>query len=74
MATKKIGIVLDNYKVEEFKKTLINNGFTEIVQTPFAKQPLSMTLLTTEVDEKEVTRLQSILTQLEVFFRTRKFN
>jgi len=74
MAIKKIGIVCDNYKVAEFKKNLIDNGYPEIKETPFKDKPLSMTLLTLEVDEKEVPKLSSLLTQLEVFFKTRKFN
>lgn len=74
MAIRKIGIVLDNYKVVEFKNNLIDNGYTEITETPFKDQPLSLTVLTMEVEHTEVEKLNVLLQQLQNFFNAKKFN
>lgn len=68
MEKKKVGIVMDAYKVPKFKDELIKAGWPDIEVTPYEKQPLSLSVLTIFAEEKDVPKVKQIIEQLTIFF------
>lgn len=54
---KTAGIVVDNYKVEKFKKELIAKGFTDFKVVPFTKDTSTIFVKFEEHQLKELTKL-----------------
>lgn len=68
----KSGITLDEYKVEFFKKSLLENGFTdlavhsEVLQSSEPhKKPLTIFLMTVVHPDDQLNKLHRLLTHLE---------
>lgn len=68
---KLVGIVVDNYKVEKFKKELNDGGFTDLEILPFDKKH-TLTLIRIKCDHTEFFKAAKILDDCEKYFTALK--
>jgi nitrogen regulatory protein PII len=54
---KKVGIVVDNYKVDTFKKELEKKGYTDVSTYPFVKKTTQIHVIVNDADVETVRRL-----------------
>jgi hypothetical protein len=62
----KVGIVADNYKLDQFKKELSIGGFTDFEIKPFCVGASSIFVIT---DESKLIALKGICTKVELHFK-----
>ena len=62
---KKVGITVDNYKLEKFKNELRGMGW-ELETFPLTKDT---TVITIHVEEKEVVEVYKLCKKLELHFK-----
>ena len=65
MATKKIGIIADNYKLEKFKKELTKKGFTDYSIEPFTKDTSTICVV---ADENRLGQIKALCQVVEMHF------
>ncbi len=63
---KKAGIVVDNYKLDRFKKELTAKGFTDFKIFPFTK---STSTIQVNVPDKDIHEIQKICQLVELYFK-----
>lgn len=61
---KTVGIIVDNYKLEKFKKTLLDDGFISSV-FPFMK---NTTLIKIYTDDNKIVDIKKICQKLNIDF------
>jgi uncharacterized protein YaaQ len=64
---KKVGIVVDNYKVERIKKELIKANFTDF--TVVGNLTKDTTVITINVEDKHVNKIGAIVSLVETHFK-----
>jgi hypothetical protein len=62
----KVGIVADNYKLEEFYKELKKKGFTNYETFPFNEES---TLIKVEVESSQQKEVEKICKRVELHFK-----
>jgi hypothetical protein len=63
---KKVGIVADNYKLEQFKNELTKAGFTDFDIKPCAP---NMSAIYVNVEDNQVKDITNICTKVELHFK-----
>jgi hypothetical protein len=63
---KKVGIVVDNYKLEKFKSELTKKGFTDFDVTPFTK---GCSTIRVNVPDDQIKEVGKICTLCELHFK-----
>lgn len=63
---KTAGIVVDNYKIDRFKKELIKNGFTDFEVVPFINDTSNIKI---QVEENQYNEIKNICTKVEMYFK-----
>lgn len=63
---KKVGIVVDNYKLEKFKSELTGKGYKDFTTSKFTKDTTSIMV---QVDEDKVMDIKKLCQRLELHFK-----
>lgn len=62
----KIGIVCDNYKLDKFRKELIDEGFTDFTTAPFTSESTTIAVITSS---EKVSELKKLCEKVEFHFK-----
>ena len=67
---KKIGIVVDNYKLNKFKEELINQNLNDFKISPFIADKTSSIIV--NVEDSKVDKVKKVCEKMEAYFNSRK--
>lgn len=63
---KKVGIVVDNYKLKKFKSELTDKGYKDFTTAKFTKDTTSIMV---EVEDDKVNDVKKLCQRLELHFK-----
>lgn len=63
---KKVGIVVDNYKLKKFKSELTDKGYTDFTISKFTKDTTSIMV---QVEDDKVDDIARLCKRLELHFK-----